>query len=34
MHNYPGGDPSGTFSDPLGPDITTPTFEFFRMHAR
>ena len=28
-HNYVGGDPSVNWSDPLGPDITRATWEFF-----
>ncbi|MGH2806079.1 MAG: extracellular catalytic domain type 1 short-chain-length polyhydroxyalkanoate depolymerase [Actinomycetota bacterium] len=31
-HAYPGGDPEGSFTDPLGPDVTTSTFEFFMAH--
>jgi poly(hydroxyalkanoate) depolymerase family esterase len=31
-HAYPGGDPEGSFTDPLGPDVTTATFEFFMEH--
>lgn len=29
-HNYPYGDPAGTYTDPVGPDVTTPTFEFLQ----
>lgn len=28
-HAYPGGDPAGTFTDPLGPDITSALLDFF-----
>ena len=28
-HNYPYGDPEGTFTDPTGPDVTTAALEFF-----
>jgi poly(3-hydroxybutyrate) depolymerase len=31
-HAYPGGDPAGSFTDPLGPDITRATFDFFIEH--
>jgi poly(3-hydroxybutyrate) depolymerase len=34
MHNYPHGSSEGTFTDPLGPDINVPTYEFFMSHAR
>lgn len=33
-HNYPGGDPEGTFVDPLGPDVTSAAYAFFVDHAR
>ena len=33
-HNYVSGDPSVNWSDPLGPDITRATWEFFQAHAR
>jgi len=33
-HDYPGGDPSGSFTDPLGPDITTGAYNFFVAHPR
>jgi poly(hydroxyalkanoate) depolymerase family esterase len=33
-HDYPGGDPKGTFTDPLGPDITTGAYNFFVTHPR
>jgi hypothetical protein len=34
-HNYPGGHPTeGTFTDPHGPDVTTPLFEFFLASQR
>jgi poly(hydroxyalkanoate) depolymerase family esterase len=28
-HGYPGGDPKGTFTDPIGPDVTTAAYDFF-----
>ena len=31
-HNYPGGDPSGSFTDPLGPDATEAAYAFFSRH--
>ena len=31
-HAYPGGDPAGTFVDPLGPDITRASYDFFMSH--
>jgi poly(hydroxyalkanoate) depolymerase family esterase len=31
-HDYPGGNPEATFTDPLGPDITSAAFAFFRAH--
>ncbi len=31
-HDYPGGDPAGTFTDPIGPDITTAAYDFFGRH--
>ncbi len=31
-HDYPGGDPAGTFTDPIGPDITTAAYDFFSQH--
>lgn len=34
-HSYPGGDPDdGTFTDPHGPGITAPMYEFFLAAAR
>ena len=33
-HNYSGGDPAGSFTDPYGPNITPPLFDFFEAHAR
>ncbi len=33
-HNYAGGDPRGTFVDPLGPDTTDVVWEFFRQHPK
>ena len=32
-HAYPGGDPNGTFTDPLGPNVTRASYEFFMAHA-
>lgn len=34
MHSYAGGDPSVSFSDPLGPDITQASYDFFMAHPR
>jgi len=31
-HDYPAGDPAGTFTDPIGPDITTAGYDFFLRH--
>lgn len=31
-HDYPGGDPDGTFTDPIGPDATAATWAFFQRH--
>ena len=31
-HNYPGGNPEGSFTDPLGPDITAAAYAFFLRH--
>jgi poly(hydroxyalkanoate) depolymerase family esterase len=28
-HNYPGGNPEGNFVDPIGPDITRASYNFF-----
>ena len=33
-HDYPGGNPKGSFTDPLGPDITTAAYNFFMAHHR
>ena len=33
-HNYPAGDPRGTFTDPIGPDITSAAYDFFTRHTR
>ncbi len=33
-HDYPGGDPNGSFTDPLGPDITSAAYAFFAGHPR
>ena len=33
-HNYPGGDPKGTFTDPHGPDVTSAMWSFFASHPR
>lgn len=33
-HNYPGGDPQGSFTDPLGPDITRAAWDFFSAHPK
>jgi poly(hydroxyalkanoate) depolymerase family esterase len=31
-HDYPGGDPAGTFTDPIGPDATREIWKFFGQH--
>ena len=31
-HAFPGGDPQGSFVDPLGPDVRTAAYEFFMAH--
>jgi poly(hydroxyalkanoate) depolymerase family esterase len=31
-HDYPGGDPAGSFTDPAGPDITTAAYDWFQRH--
>lgn len=31
-HDYPAGDPAATFTDPIGPDITTASYDFFLRH--
>jgi len=31
-HAYPHSDPTTTFDDPLGPDITTAAYDFFTRH--
>ncbi len=28
-HNYPGGHPEGSFTDPLGPEVTRAAYRFF-----
>jgi len=33
-HAYPGGNPEGSYTDPLGPDITQVAYDFFSHHAR
>ncbi|HVT35914.1 MAG TPA: PHB depolymerase family esterase [Nevskiaceae bacterium] len=33
-HNYVGGNPQGSFTDPLGPDITGAAWDFFLAHPR
>ena len=33
-HNYPGGNTDGSFTDPLGPDITAAAYNFFVAQAR
>ena len=32
-HDYPGGDPAGSFTDPAGPDVTTASYDWFLRHA-
>lgn len=31
-HDYPGGDPAGTFTDPAGPDVTTASYDWMLRH--
>jgi hypothetical protein len=31
-HDYPGGDPAGSFTDPAGPDVTTAAYTWFLQH--
>jgi poly(hydroxyalkanoate) depolymerase family esterase len=31
-HDYPGGDPAGSFTDPIGPDATGEIWRFFSRH--
>lgn len=31
-HDYPGGDPDGSFTDPVGPDATEMAWAFFQRH--
>lgn len=31
-HAYPGGDPEGSYTDPLGPDITLAAYQFLASH--
>ena len=33
-HAYTGGDPHGTFVDPIGPDLTSLVYQFFLAHPR
>ena len=33
-HAYPGGDPAASFTDPLGPDVTSAAYAFFQAHPR
>ena len=33
-HAYTHGDPRGTFVDPIGPDLTSLVYDFFRAHRR
>jgi poly(hydroxyalkanoate) depolymerase family esterase len=33
-HDYPGGNPDGSFTDPAGPDATALTWSFFQRHRR
>jgi hypothetical protein len=33
-HNWSGGDREGSFTDPYGPNITPPLYDFFEKHAR
>jgi len=31
-HDYPSGDPEGSFTDPIGPDLTAAAWSFFQAH--
>lgn len=31
-HDYPGGDPRGSFTDPTGPDVTAGAWDYFDLH--
>ncbi|HUQ39374.1 MAG TPA: PHB depolymerase family esterase [Acidimicrobiales bacterium] len=31
-HDYPGGDPRGSFTDPIGPDVTAGAWDYFDLH--
>jgi hypothetical protein len=31
-HDYPGGDPAGSFTDPAGPDVTTASYDWMLRH--
>ena len=31
-HDYPGGDPEGSFTDPAGPHVTTAAYDWFLRH--
>lgn len=33
-HAFPGGNPQGSFVDPLGPDVRTAAWEFFMAHPK
>ncbi len=33
-HGYVGGDPAGSFTDPLGPDVTSAMWDFFSNHPK
>jgi hypothetical protein len=33
-HAYPGGNPAGTFTDPIGPDLTDGLVDYFLAHPR
>ncbi len=32
-HAYSGGSPKGTYTDPLGPDVTKAAYEFFMTNS-
>jgi poly(hydroxyalkanoate) depolymerase family esterase len=32
LHAYPNGDPSAEYTDPIGPDVTSASYKFFRSH--
>ncbi len=34
LHNYPGGNPEGNFVDPIGPNITVASYNFFMANPK